>query len=1136
MGGSSKKVTVGYKYYVGMHMILCHGPVDKLLRIQVDERDAWLGSRDGGQIYVNQPNLFGGESREGGIQGTVDFETGHAGQGQNSYLVSKLGAYVPAFRGVVGMVLRQVYMGLNPYLKKWSFRLQRIHVRQNGLRQWYDSKSEIRIAGQFKQRQAIFFAIDCSASMDTPVSGSTTRLQLIKAQMLDIIDQINVLRKDSNVIVDIAICRWYSSYNLSSWINAQDSDFTAIKSYINGLTTSGGTNFEGPFTAANYWFGTNPNTGHRKDTFIFITDGEPFPPESADAAVSTGYDMITRTGQFAASNNASVDIYGINVDISNTEYTQMIDNTPWDGVPVVSSTDTSALYNAVFFAVMGDSSAMNPAHIVRECLTDPLWGMGYLDSDIDDVSFTAAADKLYAENMGISIIWDTQTTIEEFIKLILRHVDGTLYVDRTTGRFVLKLIRDDYDESTLLVLDPSNVDAISDFARPSFGELTNSVTVSYWNAGTGSTSTLTVQDIALAQQQGATIGTSVTYEGFADPVTASRAAQRDLKALSTPIASCTIVTNRIAENLNIGSVFKLTWPDYDLNEVVMRVTSIAFGDGKTNRIRIQCAQDVFGLPEQAYVVPPPPAWEDPSQNPVAVSHKSVFEVPYFELVQRQGQTAVDNLLQVNNNPDAGYVAAGAVRPISGALTARLYTNSGAGYEDVSNLDFGPGATLAEDIDQMATTFAISNLVEAENIELGTWFQMGSELMSVEAISSSSITVKRGVLDTVPVAHTSGEALIFWDAYAEADPTEYVASDVVGVKLATVTGTGELPLDAAPEDVVTLSSRAIRPYPPGNFKIEGEYFPTGTIFQDFAVSWATRNRVQQTSGILVGFTEGDITPEAGTTYEIDVYDANSNTLLKTTDAIAASPVTLVGSDYPAATKLRVELFSKRGSYRSYQAQKHTFDYDSGAGIIDTIIGATSTANQNVGTLTMNVPAGAQAGDKLLVVLRARADRSFTIPAGWNTLLSVSVPSGSSSTSDVRVYIIEKDWSSETSVSFVQNVTAACTGMVVLVRGQLGTLTTNTTSPLGYTKTSNASYMLVFTFDNNYSPISDTNPRVTSPTGYAQIGYSYFLNTTHYYGIFADKKGLEPSGALSLTINWPGSTTNQRLAAAIEIKQP
>lgn len=1136
MGGSSKKVTVGYKYYVGMHMILCHGPVDKLLRIQVDERDAWLGSRDGGAITINQPDLFGGESREGGIQGTVDFETGHAGQSQNSYLLSKLGAYVPAFRGVVGMVLRQVYMGLNPYLKKWSFRLSRIHVRQNGLRQWFDSTAEIKIAGQFKQRQAMFFAIDTSNSMGEIVTGSTTRLQLVKQQMVDIIDQINVLRKDSNVKVDIAICSWNAGHSLSSWIDINDSNVTAIKAHINGLSIAGGTDFNGPFVDANYWFGTNPNDGRRKDTMIFITDGEPFPLSSADAAVTTGHDLITRTGQFASANNASVDIYAINVDVSNTTYTQMIDNTPWDGVPVVSSTDTSALYNAVFFAVMGDSSAMNPAHIVRECLTDPLWGMGYLDSDIDDVSFQAAANKLYSENMGISIIWDTQTTIEEFIKLILRHIDATLYVDRISGRFVLKLIRADYDESTLLVLDPSNVDNVTDFTRPSFGELTNSVTVSYWNATTGSTSTLTVQDIALAQQQGATIGTSVSYEGFVDAVTASRAAQRDLKALSTPIASCTIITNRVAENLNIGSVFKLTWPDYDLNELVMRVTSIGFGDGKNNRIRIQCAQDVFALPDEAYVVPPPPAWEDPTQQPEPIVSRAVFEVPYLELVQRQGQTAVDNLLQVNNNPDAGYVAAGAVRPSSGALTARLFTNNGSGYEDASALDFGPGAKLAANIDQMATTFAISDLVEGEGITLGTWFQMGTELMSVEAISSSSITVKRGVLDTVPVAHTSGEALIFWDAFAEADPTEYVASDVVGVKLLTVTGSGQLPLNGAPEDIITLASRAIRPYPPGNFKIDGSYFPTGTIFQDFDVSWATRNRVQQTAGTLIGFTDGDITPEAGTTYEIDVYDANSNTLLKTTSGISASPATLVGTDYPAATKLRVELFSKRGSYRSFQAQKHTFDYDSGAGIIDTIIGATSTANENVGTLTMAVPAGATTGDKLFVVLRARADRSFTIPAGWTTHVSTAVPSGSSSTSDVRIYIISKDYAGETSLSFVQNVTAACTGMVILLRGQLGTIAQSATSPLAYTKTSNASYMLVLSFDNNYTTVTGSTPRVSSPTGYTQIGHSYFINTTEYYGIFADKKGLEPTGAMSIAINWPGSTTNQRYVVALEIKQP
>jgi hypothetical protein len=43
---------------------------------------------------------------------------------------------------------------------------------------------------------------------------------------------------------------------------------------------------------------------------------------------------------------------------------------------------------------------MNPAHIIRECLTDTNWGMGYPESDIDDVSFTAAANTLYSESNG----------------------------------------------------------------------------------------------------------------------------------------------------------------------------------------------------------------------------------------------------------------------------------------------------------------------------------------------------------------------------------------------------------------------------------------------------------------------------------------------------------------------------------------------------------------------------------------------------------------------------------------------------------------------------------------------------------------------------------------------------------------
>ena len=44
MGVGSKKVTTGYRYYLGMHLGLCAGPVDAVTRIDCGERTAWAGS------------------------------------------------------------------------------------------------------------------------------------------------------------------------------------------------------------------------------------------------------------------------------------------------------------------------------------------------------------------------------------------------------------------------------------------------------------------------------------------------------------------------------------------------------------------------------------------------------------------------------------------------------------------------------------------------------------------------------------------------------------------------------------------------------------------------------------------------------------------------------------------------------------------------------------------------------------------------------------------------------------------------------------------------------------------------------------------------------------------------------------
>jgi hypothetical protein len=69
---------------------------------------------------------------------------------------------------------------------------------------------------------------------------------------------------------------------------------------------------------------------------------------------------------------------------------------------------------------------MNPAHIIRECLTDPDWGMGYPEDDIDEPTFITAANTLFDEQMGISILWDRENTLEAFVQDIARHIDATV--------------------------------------------------------------------------------------------------------------------------------------------------------------------------------------------------------------------------------------------------------------------------------------------------------------------------------------------------------------------------------------------------------------------------------------------------------------------------------------------------------------------------------------------------------------------------------------------------------------------------------------------------------------------------------------------------------------------------------------
>lgn len=912
MGKGGKAQTVGYKYYLGMHQILCHGPIDAISKITVDDRLAWEGYNTGGASVVSKPDLFGGDGREGGVSGTIDIEMGGPAQTQNDYLVARLGSLIPAYRGVVGAVFRQCYLGNNPYLKPWRFRGQRIHVRQNtGIAQWYPTTAPI---GALTGEHAIYIMLDKSGSMATVASNGQTRMANAKVAIIGLLDFIEQFVGVGSVSIDIGIVGWSDTTTSMTRRDCDAADLAALKTFVAGIAIGGGTDFRDGVAGANTFF-TGAPVGARR-TAAFVTDGEPAVtggvPAPADIASAAGATLFAISG---------VTSYAFNIDLEDTTYTDDMDNSPIDGVPVIEGSDSNALL-ASLIGVLSGAVDLNPIHIIRECLTDPDWGMGYTDGDVDDDTFEDCANKIVIEALGMSVLWDKQIKLEEFIDEVKKHIDAVVYVSRQTGKFICKLIRNDYDPDDLIHLDESNIARIEDPRRASFGELINSVTVNYWDNKTGKDASLTITDTAMVQLQGAVINTTLQYPGFTSARNATIVGQRDLKALSSPGLSCTVYANSDADSLNPGDVFKMSWSRWGLSNIVMRVTGIAYGTGRSNQVRINCVQDAYDTNTSVVIEVPDNQWENPSSPPGAADDQMAGEAPYYELVQVLGEsTAISTL---GAKPDVGFVFAVSSRAPN-AISARVWTDDGAGYQNVGSLDFAPTAELLAPITKVQTAFTLTQMEDLDEVVLGSFAQIGDELVRVDSIDTvtGDITVGRGILDTVPAEHLAGDVVYFWDNAAGFDPTEYVLGEEVDVKVLPFSGAGALDISAATPMTVELDQRAYRPYAPGDLRINGLSYDSVTPYSgELTVSWKHRDRLQSTGGTLVDHTADNIGPEAGTTYRLRGY--LGAVLTDTVDDIAGNTYDWTPSTEGVWT---VEIHAKRDGVYSWQAPSTTFDYGS-----------------------------------------------------------------------------------------------------------------------------------------------------------------------------------------------------------------
>ncbi len=915
MGGSSKQ-TVGYKYYAGLQVVIGNC-IEYMININPDNRGwifntateiAQLKTGDT-SIAVNKPNIFGGDKQEGGWVGTIDIHTGKPENlRQNEYLAEQDSSLVSSFPYLSHLVFRGPSLdkgfqlvSMSGMLKDVLYWPKRIHIKDDGSPQWYDLKSEVGTKIEAGDREILL--------KTGFIYFNKTITEKYASEPINVVEGLGQYSGESDgknakiqYFGTLSVGR--SSYNKDQEDVYGGEHFTSFEIYgfdLLGIATS---TYSVKYKAKNIqlkWYVTAPEALLENKLISKEIDDEGFIVETYIVAIDLA---------------KSLDIK-FEIRFSGGVHFTDDSNTIFAATSIEFKVQSS--YNFVDLN-LGD---INPIHKIREIITD-YTAMNKPESMINDANFKAAADRIWDEGLGVSGAF-TEKSCKEAIDELLYHIEAGIRVNRQTGLYEIVLFRDDLlDLDNAQVFDKSNIKTFS-IETANIDDVINSVNVNYYDRDNIKDSSFSLDELGsiLSNQSNAE---TLDFPYFMNRRNAELVGNWKLKQLSTPTRKGTFTTGKYdARKINRYDVVKLTWHNQNMIEVPIRIMKIGLGDGRDNTVTLDWVEVI---PYSSIVFPtinvdPPTSVVLPPQANQSVA----FEMPYLEAVQRFGQTQVDT--ELANNPDLGYLMVATKKPQNNSINALLFTDNGTGYQQASIVDYCPVVQLDQNISYLDTSFAVKNVSSISQAEIGTLILCDEELMVYQSYDDLTkiLTVKRAALDTVPKPHSQDAVFYFYDAFSAFDSEQYVLSEVIDAKVLTTTPSGIQELMDATAISVEMNARQNRPYPPANVKINDEYYPS-EIETDLVLTWVDRNRLQQTGGSILGWTDVGVALESGASTILTIKELDAAELVIAThniNAAGANTYTLTIAAMQAETRsIEVTAKTVREGYESYQYYQHNVE--------------------------------------------------------------------------------------------------------------------------------------------------------------------------------------------------------------------
>jgi len=926
---------VGYRYFTNF-LLFIGNPIEKMLGINFDKR-GWLTGRrvsmgeNGTMIYLHAPNLYG--ENEGGVSGTLCFKQGTnnqypdasykkymesigsqaSGYPFQSYISFGGGELLESLEYLTDEQLQALadqyndgvipgngfYVGNSGYMKEMLLWVKRTRVRNDGRRQWYETRADGKIICE----------ID-AFNLDAPSTSSITKIlnpNTQKTKIINVVEAGNVI--DVSAPYTIPDNTMLFSDTISSGLLGNPEP---------DMHRTGNLSLDVQYKLSGLVYVDFVVRLFAQTTSYQLVGKKVYLISEDDVEISPGYPIKEKRIKCIMDASVSKKI-GINVEAKFPK--------SWGENTQACFFETSvsiSKYNGEYDDLLADGADINPIHKIREILTDDT-AMNKPESSVNNENFIKAADRIYAERLGIS--WSiTEKSCIDAINELCYHIEAGIRVNRQTGLYEVILFRDDwFEEDEIHSISESKIKSIQ-YEITNADEVINQVNVNFYDRTNIKNSSFSISESGLIQTLGRVNAETLDFPYFMNMRNAEIVANWKLKLLSTGVYKGTFTTGwREARKWNRYDLIKLPWSKRWNGTVLVRIMSINLGGPTNNEVSIDFIEVVPSTGMMNTTIVADDAIDTRPQAPQPCTAK-VFELPYFEAVQSFGEREVN--IELTDNAEAGYLCAIAKKPQNNSLNAALHVDSGNGYERVATINYCETAYLDQAIDRMSSTFVVKNAGNIASVRIGSQIFINDEIMVYQSYDAVTkvLTVKRGALETIPQIQALDSMLYFADDFVAVDQTIYVDSEVIEAKVLTTTPSGVLALGDALTHIVDFKARAIRPYPPANVKINGSYWiETHLITNDIILTWVGRNRLQQTGGEILGWYEGDVTIEDGVTYSYEL--VCENVVVDSQSNISANTVTILKSKLLPNKPHALKIWSVRDGYDSYQTFQHSFFVES-----------------------------------------------------------------------------------------------------------------------------------------------------------------------------------------------------------------